>query len=194
MDKSVGECFFFRSYFQTNSHAVYSALVIACDRNVPVLPSAEAVVRTLASLVPGAVEGLLRDVVLTGPANSKDLRRISDHAGCHLVEAPEPSQTVPLGLAQIRCDRVLVLRAGYAVERAFVDELADLDARISRLRAVLMRSEPEGLLTRIWPALAPAAGLVAMRDALDGRAVDFESLIRKCRPRSALRTQLRRVS
>ena len=48
----------------------------------------ELVLRSLASLVEGAVDGLIADVALVGP-NGAGFGRIADEAGCVLVDVVE---------------------------------------------------------------------------------------------------------
>ena len=170
-----------------------SAIIIAADARVPVLAAPDAVVRTLAALVPAAIEGLVRDVVLAAPAGDADLRKIADHAGCELAEADQPHGIIAAGLKRARGESLLILRAGHAPDRAFLEELSDLSAELGRRRALYIRAAPDGFITRLVPALGRRVGLLAQRSAVSGTAADLEALIRLARPSSAMRTTLRRV-
>ncbi len=44
---------------------------------------------TLAPLIPGAVEGLVREVVLVDRGMGDNARKVSDHAGCRIVAAED---------------------------------------------------------------------------------------------------------
>ena len=82
-----------------------SALVLA-PQNAP--PHAAAmVVRSLAALVPLVVQGLVRDVLLVGPATSA-WQGIADHGGCGLAE------TMAKAMVLAREPWVFVLQAGFA--------------------------------------------------------------------------------
>jgi hypothetical protein len=170
-----------------------SAIVIAADAGVPVSASPEAVVRTLSSLVPAAIEGLVRDLVLAGLTGQGDLRNIADHAGCELAEADDPSAVLAQGLRLARGDALLILRAGRAPERALFEEVSDLADGLHRRRALRIQAAPETFLSRLVPALAPTAGLLALRGALPAQAPHLEALVRAARPQGALRARLRRV-
>jgi hypothetical protein len=174
-------------------HALLSALVIAADAGLPAPASPDAVVRTLSALVPAAIEGLIRDVVLAGPAGNRDLRNIADHAGCELAEAERPQDVLAEGLRRSRGDVLLVLRAGRAPERALFEELTDLADDLHRLRVMGIRAVPESLAARILPAFAPTVGLVALKRALPAQAPHLEALIRAARPAGLLRAYLRRA-
>ncbi len=170
-----------------------SAIIIVSDGNVPVSPSPEAVVRTLSALVPAAIEGLVRDVVLAAPGGNKDLARIADHAGCEVAEADEPGSVIAAGLKAARGDALLILRAGHAPERGFFEEMADLNDRLGLLGSIRVRALPETFLTRLLPGLAPSVGLVALRRSLPVGAPHLEALISLARPRQTMRLRLRRV-
>lgn len=64
-----------------------------------------AVVDTLAALVPGVAEGLLRDVWLAAPAGLAFADDIADAAGCSLVSGGS-------ALDRCRCASVLVIEGG----------------------------------------------------------------------------------
>ena len=170
-----------------------SAIIIVSDGNVPVSPSPEALVRTLAALVPAAIEGLVRDVVLAAPSGNPDLARIADHAGCEIAEADTPTAVIAAGLKAARGDALLVLRAGHAPERGFFEEMADLSDRLGLMGAVRVRATPESFLTRLLPGLTASVGLVALRRSLPSQAPHLEGLISAARPKQTMRLRLRRV-
>ncbi|TIU37731.1 MAG: glycosyl transferase family 2, partial [Mesorhizobium sp.] len=45
----------------------------------------EGLARTLASLVGGAVEGVVRDVIVCDQGSTDQTHRVAEHAGCHYV-------------------------------------------------------------------------------------------------------------
>ena len=172
-----------------------SALIIACDAHVPVSASPEAVARSLASLVPAAVEGLVRDVTLASLAGAAQAQAIADHAGCGLAEATAPGGVLQAGLAAARGDLIFMLRAGYAPQAGFLEELADLfDANASRApRSALLHCQAESFSARLFPGLAPVEALIVRRADI-GKAIDSLAALRRALVSPArFRSRLRRV-
>ena len=167
-----------------------SAVILAFD-TPPATPrrgresaEREAIVRTLASLIDACVAGLVADAVLVGPPNS-GLEIIAEEAGCGLVEAVDARSGLARALPAMRYPDVLVLRAGHAPERGFVDELRDALAYGERDRAMVLRAAPHSLLTRLAPQLAEPVGLVARREDF-GAAGDLATLAKKLRAQPLL--------
>lgn len=150
---------------------------------------AEPAVRTLAALVPAAMEGVLRDVVVAGPA-AAGLAKVADHAGCVYVVAESEAEQIARGGAALRGALAFVIRAGAMPEPGFVEELDDLLRDGGR--AALMRAAPVSFAQRLLPNLAPVSALVVARDVLvSGRAPTFAALVRLARPAPTLRTRAR---
>ena len=169
-----------------------SVVVIAADAAVPVSPSPEAVVRTLAALVPAVVAGIARDFTLAGVTGAPGMEEIADHAGCALALAERPEGVLAAGLASARGDLLLVLRAGFAPGAGFVDEAGDLMAG-GFSGVALLRAEAETLVTRLAPDLASVQGVIVARSRLATGARDIGGLARGVRPARTLRSRLRRV-
>lgn len=170
-----------------------SAIVLAADASQkPVSP--DALVRTLAALVPAAIEGLVRDVTLAGLAGA-ELAEIADHAGCEFTESADPSMILAHALKRARGPNVFLLRAGRAPEAGFIDEFSDFLARSDAgARGALMREKPETFWTRTLPALSAPAGLIASRQRMmDAGRGDLAALVRALRPQVTLRVRGRRV-
>jgi len=168
-----------------------SVIVMVLDEQQAAI-SAEGVVRTLASLVPAAVEGVVRDVTLAASAGRPGMRRIADHAGCELIESDDPVRVLGAALTAARNANVFILRAGRAPETGFTEELTDLLS--TGAGAAVMREAPRRLLTRVVPGLAPIAGLVARRDRLMiTQARAFHELVRHAGSPPAMRTRARLV-
>lgn len=141
-----------------------SAILLAYDGpNQPL--RGDAVGRSLASLVDSCVQGLVADAVLIG-APGRGLVRIADEAGCALVETTDAGAGLSEALALARRDWVLLLRAGNAVERGFVDEVNDAFAYGPADRALVLRAAPTSFLTRLSPRLAEPVGVIAPKDAV----------------------------
>ncbi len=170
-----------------------SAIILACDRSAPQPASLEAVVRSLSSLVPATIEGLVRDVTLASAGDNEDLRKIADHAGCEIAMAADFADVIAAGLAAARGDLLLILRAGFAPQAGFIEEVSDCFQRATRPGALRFRAVPAGLLTRIAPGLAPVQGLVAKRAVLDPISPDLPTLVRRAGSAATARTRLRPV-
>jgi len=157
---------------------------------------AEALVRTLASLVRANVDGLLRDVLVAGPEDH-GLDLIADHAGCGLVQATTEAAWLRRALEAARGPDLLLLRSGHAPGLGFIEEAGDfVSARgsTSRTRTARLYVAPEAFLERLFPRLAPLAGLIAPRDlCLQAPPSTFKSLVRHIGKAPALRSVARRV-
>lgn len=169
-----------------------SAVIIAQDRGLTPDPSAEALVRTLAALVPAAIEGLIRDVTLAGLKSHGQLFNIADHAGCELAQADDLQGVIAAGLKSARSDLVLLLCAGFAPNAGYVDEIGDRFQSAQMSSALLLRREPETFLTRLLPQFSPVRGVVAKRSAF-AKATSFDHALRCIGGGITARVQLRRV-
>jgi hypothetical protein len=171
---------------------MFSVVVVAADAAVPLSPSPEAVVRTLAALVPAVVAGVARDFTLAGLSGAPGLAEIADHAGCALALAERPEGVLAAGLAAARGEWLLALRAGFAPGPGFVDEAGDLlGGAFSGVG--LLRAEAETLVTRLAPDLATVHGVIVARSRMASGARDIAGLARGVKPARTLRSRLRRV-
>ncbi|MFO1147717.1 MAG: glycosyl transferase [Alsobacter sp.] len=152
---------------------------------IPVTHPEPALVDTLAALVPAAADGLLRDVLLAGAAESDFLQRVADAAGCGLLPiAGGRAAAVASGARQVKGPWVLVLEPGLvpggdwmAETEAFIEEAGDGDAAAYSLapRGPLrqqIRSHAINWRCQLTGRAHPLQGLVAGRDILaQGRPV-----------------------
>ena len=96
----------------------------------------EALARTLATLVGGAVEGVVRDVIVLDRGSTDATRRVADQTGCTLVTGE-----LSAAIAQAKGDWLLVLEPGARLVDGWGDEAAahaarfTMPARFSRARA-----------------------------------------------------------
>ncbi|RFB78880.1 hypothetical protein [Methylovirgula sp. 4M-Z18] len=133
---------------------------------IPVEHREPALVHTLASLVPGVVAGLVRDVSVLDYGQDPDLERLCDEGGCHLWRQSDVFQAA---LQAARSDWVMVVPAGLVL----------IEPWQARLREFFLTSEGGALLIgeqrnrsrgieRLWRRLfAPRSGvLIAPRSAL----------------------------
>jgi hypothetical protein len=141
----------------------------------------ERILRSLASLVEGAVDGLVADVALAGPSGA-GLGGIADEAGCVLVENDNPAQGFAEALAAVRQATVFLLAAGYAVDRGFIEEARDALAFGGLKEARVLRVAPDSFLTRLAPNLARPVGLLARKESIARAAAsDLPGLVRRLR-------------
>ncbi len=160
---------------------------------------AESLVRTLGSLVKASVEGLLGDVAIAGPSDL-GLGLIADHAGCGLIEAADERQWLHGAIEAARGPDLLLLRSGFAPEAGFIEEATDFLRESSARQtagghAAILRAAPASFLERLFPRLAPLAGLIAPRErCLDlGAPEGLAALAHSVAPARALRTHARRI-
>lgn len=155
-----------------------SAILIAID--APGAPlRREAVARSLGSLIESCVQGLVADAVIVAEP-ARGLEGVADEAGCALIETPLAADGVAQALKAARRDHVLLLLAGFAVERGFAEEVQDFFAYGDRSRARTLRLAPDSLFTRLAPGLARPVGLIAQKSALVAAgSADLPRLVRK---------------
>jgi hypothetical protein len=156
---------------------------------------AEVLARTLASLVTAKVEGLLGDVRIAGPAG-KGLGAVANHAGCALIEAEHEMDWLHLALEAARGPDVFLLRCGRAPEAGFIEEATDFLAKNTKgkSRAACLRAAPENFFERIFPPLAPVAGLIASRHLmLRAPRGGFRKLARCIDPAATFQTRARQM-
>jgi len=141
----------------------------------------ELVLRSLASLVEGAVDGLIADVALVGPSDA-GFGRIADEAGCVLVENDAPAKGAAEALTGARQSNVFFFLAGHAIDRGFIEEARDAIAFGGLKAARVLRAAPESLLTRLAPSLALPVGLLARKESIiEAEATDLTKLARRLR-------------
>jgi hypothetical protein len=96
----------------------------------------EGLARTLATLVGGAVEGVVRDVVIRDTDSSDGTRSVADHAGCALVTGG-----LAAAIGRAKADWLLILEPGARLGEGWMDEAAahmakfTMPARFSRSRS-----------------------------------------------------------
>lgn len=163
---------------------VFSVILLAFEAPASAGPRAaqaraDGAARSLASLVEACVRGLAADAVLAGPPGA-GLERVADDAGCSFIETPEARSGMAQALATARQEHVFVLRAGFAVERGFVEEVADVFAYGDAPGALILRAAPDSLVTRIAPSLSAPVGVIARKRALvSAGAFELPALARR---------------
>ncbi|WP_332310708.1 transposase [Methylocystis silviterrae] len=166
--------------FRYVSDMLTAALIAFDSPGAPLRPAA--VARSLGSLVESCVQGLIADALILA-APGRGLDGIADEAGCALIEAPHAGDGLAQALKAARRDHLLLLLAGFAVERGFAEEAQDFFAHGDASRARTLRLAPDSLITRLAPGLARPVGLIAPKSALAAAAegADLARLVRKMR-------------
>lgn len=147
----------------------------------------EALARTLASLVGGAVEGVVREVIVCDAGSTDHTHRVAEHAGCQYVR----SGGVAAGIRQAKGDWLLMLEPGARLAEGWIDAVVShtsrqtIAARFSRahgsrtpfLARVFSgnRALAEGLVISKRQAVAKSAGSAeALARGLATKKLDAE--------------------
>jgi glycosyltransferase involved in cell wall biosynthesis len=134
---------------------------------IPTKDSERPLVRTLAALVPAAVAGHLREVVITDGDSGDDTARVAEIAGCTLLVSAEPlAARLHAAVAAARSDWLLFLRPGVIPEPGWAEEAVRFVERVEQRGrsdvAAVFRSEP---LSAIDSSFAGQA-IALVREAL----------------------------
>ncbi|MBX3569071.1 MAG: glycosyltransferase [Rhizobiaceae bacterium] len=127
----------------------------------------EGLARTLSSLIPAAVEGIVRDVIVCDHGSTDQTHRVAEHAGCSYVA----EGGLAAALRQAKGEWVLLLEPGARLTEGWSEVVVghvsrqSMPARFSRSRA-----DRRSLFSRILSApTALSEGLVIRR----GQAVSL---------------------
>jgi glycosyltransferase involved in cell wall biosynthesis len=145
---------------------------------IETLNDEEGLARTLASLIGGAVEGVVRDVVVCDTGSTDQTHRVADHAGCQYV-----SGGIAAGIGQAKGEWLLLLEPGARLAEGWVDEVAAHTARQSApARFSRARGSRAPFLSRVFSGnRALAEGLVISKRqaaALSKNAHSAEAIAR----------------
>ncbi len=97
----------------------------------------EGLARTLASLIPAAVEGVVREVIVCDRGSSDGTHRVADQAGCHFLA----EGGIRAGIAQAKAEWLMLLEPGARLVEGWIDSVEEhvgrsaMAARFSRSRA-----------------------------------------------------------
>lgn len=94
------------------------SVVIEADEN------AEGLATTLASLIPAAVDGIVREVIVCDAATNDAIGIVADHAGCTYL----PRSSARDGIRRARCEWLLLLETGARLGDGWADALYTLTA------------------------------------------------------------------
>ena len=140
--------------------------------------SERTLVPTLSALVPGAVSGLLAEVVVADARSSDATAKVADYAGCRFLVSEEPLGTrLKAAAAATRTPWLMFLRAGCVPEPGWIGAAERFMQAADQLdgakRAAVFR--PPGVADLLRPGLAELVNL--MRVAFGGGAKPEQGLL-----------------
>jgi len=137
----------------------------------------EALARTLASLIGGAVEGVVREVIVCDTGSSDQTHRVAEHAGCQYVA----SGGIAAGIRQAKGDWLLFLEPGARLVEGWIEAVVAHTARQTMAaRFSRSRGSRTPFLSRVFSGnRALAEGLViSKRQAAAKNAGSAEAIAR----------------
>ena len=139
----------------------------------------EGLSRTLASLIGGAVEGMVREVIVCDAGSTDQTHRVADHAGCHYVA----KGGVPAGIGRAKSEWLLLLEPGARLIDGWIEDVVAHTARLTMpARFSRARGSRAPFLSRVFSGnRALAEGLVITKrqaTALSRHAASAEAIAR----------------
>ena len=129
--------------------------------------SERSLVHTLAALVPGALAGLIRDVIVVDAGSRDDTAKVADLAGCHFMVMPgSTGARLAAGAAAARSSWFLFLQPGSVPDTGWIEEVdrfvreCELSGDTANMAAVFRRrrGRNESSLAKALSLIATALG------------------------------------
>ena len=141
---------------------------------IPALPPLPALVDTLTALVPAVAQGLVRDVIIAAPEETRFLSAVTEAGGSGLVIAPGGRDAlIRAALKQAKSDLILVLAPGMVPQGDWIetlnDALGDVDARHGYFLPIA-GAPLSSWITRLTGRAHELQGLLATKSALQNEA------------------------
>ncbi|MGQ7792245.1 glycosyl transferase family 2 [Faunimonas sp. B44] len=131
----------------------------------------EGLARTLASLVPAAVEGVVKDAFVFARERNGDVAAVTEVSGAVLLAGQSPSQAAEHG----RGEWLLLLEAGATLEDGWTAAARSWGG--TREAPARFRRVKGSFFARVWPRGRPlASGLLIRRDRFRSVAASSDSL------------------
>jgi len=151
---------------------------------IPTHNSERALVPTLAMLVPGALTGTVREVIVADDGSTDATADVVDIAGCDIVVSQAPlAKRLKSAAASARGTWLLFLRPGVVLDAAWLEEVtrvvetAVLRGTVDTHAAVFRRAPPDaaeplprqilGVIAAAWHGPHPEQGLLISRQCYD---------------------------
>ena len=91
---------------------------------IPTHDSEHLLVHTLAALVPGALAGVVREVIVADGGSQDDTAKVADVAGCHFMTLPGTrGARLAAAAASARADWLWFLQPGSIPDRTWIEEV-----------------------------------------------------------------------
>ena len=120
----------------------------------------EGLARTLASLVGGAVEGVVREVIVCDRGSSDRTHDVAEHAGCRYL----PNSPLAAGISQARSEWLLMLEPGARLRDGWMEAVVAHAGSGAAAACFTPAREPGArFLSRIFGRRPLDAGLVVTR-------------------------------
>jgi hypothetical protein len=131
--------------------------------------SEQLLVPTLAALVPGAVSGFVREVIVADGGSRDQTHKVADVAGCHFVVSSDPlGARLKAAAATARAQWLLFLRPGAVPDTIWVEETSrfvqeceiagDVEARAAVFRPAASVGGRKPIIVEALSLLAAAFG------------------------------------
>ncbi|MEX0408938.1 glycosyltransferase [Aquibium sp. LZ166] len=142
----------------------------------------DALARTLMSLVSGAVEGIVREVMVHDRGSTDHTAAVADHAGCALI----PNGELASGMRRAKGDWLLFIEPGAKLSDGWIDAVvAHVARRTTPGRFLRSRSAEPRFLSRWFTRKRPLA---------EGLLVSKPQALAKLRPGEEVEAFARRIS
>lgn len=136
---------------------------------IPTLDCERSLVPTLATLVPGAAVGTVRDVIVADGGSRDATLEVADIAGCEIMTSHAPlAARLREATAKARASWVMFLTPGVVLDATWIDEVERfvqqaeahgvIDAPAAAFRAVAAQGFARPLLAEAWSSLRLALG------------------------------------
>lgn len=112
----------------------------------------EGLARTLASLVPAAVEGIVREVIVCDRGSTDHTHRVAEQAGCHFLAAGG----IATGIRQAKGEWLLLLEPGARLDDGWIETVLDHAAHSTKAaRFAQSKHFRQPFLARVFSARRP---------------------------------------
>ena len=136
---------------------------------IPTLDCERSLIPTLATLVPGAAVGTVRDVIVADGGSRDATLEVADIAGCEIMTSHAPlAVRLREATAKARGSWVMFLKPGVVLDATWIDEVERfvqqaeahgvIDAPAAAFRAVAAQGFARPLLAEAWSSLRLALG------------------------------------
>jgi glycosyltransferase involved in cell wall biosynthesis len=140
---------------------------------IPTLDSERALVPTLAALVPGAIAGIVREVIVADGGSRDKTEQIADIAGCRFLSSDEPfGARLKAATASARGDWLMFLRPGIVPGASWMEEtIGFVQQAADQPRAAVFATGTTGIVawlnSKFCRPPRPDQGLILRRSFYD---------------------------